>query len=75
MDYMEILQWPAMILTLLGAWMISTDKRSIRHKGFWVFLLSNVLWILWGMHVKAYGVVLMQIGLAIVNYHGLTRTD
>jgi len=45
MNYLDLLQWPAMVATVIGAWWVGSrlpDKRAI---GFWVFLASNLLWV------------------------------
>jgi hypothetical protein len=48
--------------------------RSRRRKiGFWVFLLSNVLWVVWGAHAHAYGLIVLQLCLALMNIRGEMR--
>jgi hypothetical protein len=62
MDDLNWVQWPAMLVTLLAAWLVgSISKRKI---GFWVFLSSNVLWVIWGLYNSAYALILLQFGLA-----------
>ena len=46
-DYLHQLQWPAMVVTVLAAWLIAYETKSKRMVGFWLFLLSNVLWVIW----------------------------
>ncbi len=43
--------------------------------GFWVFLLSNVLWIAWGWHDGAYALIALQLGLAALNVRGVLKND
>jgi hypothetical protein len=47
MDYLDLLQWPAMLVTVIAAWLIASQAKRSREFGFWCFLLSNVLWIIW----------------------------
>lgn len=54
MDYLDLIQWPAMVVTVLAAWLVASEKKSRRGHGFWVFLLSNLLGVAWGWHSKAY---------------------
>ena len=39
-----MLQWPAMVVTIVAAWLVASQSRRKRTIGFWVFLASNVLW-------------------------------
>jgi hypothetical protein len=66
----DVLQWPAMVLTLLAAWLVGSTRKSRRTAGFWVFLVSNALWIAWGWHDHALALVVLQVGLAALNLRG-----
>jgi hypothetical protein len=44
MDYLDLLQWPAMLVTITAAWLVASSTKRKRTIGFWVFLVSNVLW-------------------------------
>jgi hypothetical protein len=48
MEWLDLLQWPAMLVTVLAAWLVASTSKRRRRIGFWTFLLSNVLWITWG---------------------------
>ena len=75
MDLINLLQWPAMVVTIAAAWLIASSRRGRRNLGFWVFLLSNVLWIVWGLHVDAPALVTMQVCLATMNIRGAMKTE
>ena len=75
MDWLEHLQWPAMVATLLSAWLVAAQSRSSRQRGFWIFLASNVLWVVWGLHDRAYALVVMQVGLAVLNIRGVSKNE
>jgi hypothetical protein len=47
----------------------------MRSWGFWSFLLSNVLWIVWGWHDHAYALIALQLGLFALNLRGVTKTE
>ncbi|MNE31466.1 hypothetical protein D3C80_1250360 [compost metagenome] len=70
MDILDLLQWPAMLVTMLAAWLVGSRQRSRRQLGFWTFLASNVLWIAWGLPANAYALVLLQVCLAAMNIRG-----
>jgi hypothetical protein len=74
-DYLHHLQWPAMIVTVFAAWLIASQSKRRRVIGFWCFLLSNVLWVIWGWHDNAYALVALQIALAILNIRGVYKNE
>jgi hypothetical protein len=75
MDYLDLLQWPAMIVTVIGAWLVGAQSRRRRTIGFWVFLTSNILWVVWGWHDGAYALIALQFALAAMNVRGVFKND
>ncbi len=75
MDWIDALQWPAMVVTVVAAWMIASQRKFKRNWGFWLFLLSNVLWIMWGLHDRAYALIFLQVCLAILNVRGAIKNQ
>jgi hypothetical protein len=71
---LNAVQWPAMIATLVAAWLVASERKKRRSLGFWCFVLSNVLWIAWGWHDRAYALVGLQVGLFALNVRGLKKT-
>ena len=53
MGWIDALEWPAMVVTVLAAWLVASQRKFKRNWGFWLFLLSNVLCIAWGLHDRA----------------------
>ena len=74
-DYLQYLQWPAMVVTIVAAWLIASQSTRRRVVGFWTFLVSNVLWIVWAWHADAYALIALQIALAILNFRGVYKND
>ncbi|MBU4609005.1 hypothetical protein IMZ29_00075 [Achromobacter sp. GG226] len=74
-EILDLLQWPAMALTVAAAWLVASSRKRKRNIGFWLFLTSNVLWVAWGIPASAYAVVVLQIFLAGLNLRGLFKTD
>lgn len=72
-DSLNWLQWPALIVTVIASWMVSVTRKDERKRGFWLFLLSNALWVAWGFHADAYALILLQFCLAIANIHGVIK--
>ncbi len=70
MDWLGLVQWPAMVVTLLAAWLVASKRRGRRRWGFALFILSNVLWIAWGWHTSSYALIALQVGLFFMNMRG-----
>ena len=79
MELIGLLQWPAMVAllvaSLVAAWLVASSSERRRAVGFWVFLLSNVLWVVWGVSTQGWALVGLQIGLAAMNIRGLKKND
>jgi hypothetical protein len=74
-DYTDLLQWPAMFVTVMGAWFIGSRSALKRNIGFWAMLVSNVLWTVWGWHESAFAVIAMQFCLAAMNIRGALKAE
>ena len=68
------MQWPAMVVTVAAAYLVASRLRRRRHLGFWTFVVSNVLWIAWGLQASAYALVVLQLCLGITNVRGLWKS-
>ena len=75
MDLLGLLQWPAMVVTVIGAYLVASQSERKRTWGFWIFLLSNVLWLVWGWHDKAYALMTLQVSLAAMNIRGVVKNE
>jgi hypothetical protein len=73
MNWINLLQWPAMVVTVAAAWLVASQRKFKRNWGFWLFLLSNVLWVIWGLHDGAYALILLQVCLALLNIRGAMK--
>ena len=59
-----------MVVTVISAWMVASKRKWKRNEGFWLFLLSNVLWIIWALQDEAYALVFLQVCLGVLNVRG-----
>jgi hypothetical protein len=75
MEYVGLIQWPAMVATVIAAWLVASQQKPKREFGFWIFLLSNVLWVIWGLYDKAFALIALQIALAALNIRGAKKND
>ena len=74
-ELVDLLQWPAMALTLAASWWVASSSSKRRNLGFWLFLVSNILWAAWGLYAHAYALVVLQAGLVAMNVRGMRKTD
>jgi hypothetical protein len=72
---MDLVQWPAFVASVLAAWLVASNAKRRRNAGFWVFLLSNGLWVIWGLHTSAMALIALQLCLAALNIRGLFKTE
>ena len=73
MNWLDAIQWPAMAVTVIAAWLVASQRKFKRNWGFWLFLLSNVLWIVWGWHDAAYALIFLQVCLGFLNMRGAAK--
>jgi hypothetical protein len=70
-----MLQWPAMLVTVVAAWLVASRSPRKRAAGFWWFLASNILWVAWGVHDGAWALVGLQFCLAALNFRGVYKNE
>ena len=75
MDWLDAVQWPAMAVTVAAAWYVASLDKKKRSIGFWLFIVSNLLWVTWGLHAKAYALIALQVCLAAMNIRGAMKND
>jgi hypothetical protein len=75
MDFINWLQWPAMLATVIAAWLIASLDLRRRTIGFWCFIVSNLLWTIWGWHTGAWALIALQVCLAGMNIRGIKKND
>ena len=63
-----------MLITVTAAWFVASTRPPRRRIGFWLYLVSNVLWVAWGIHTHAYALILLQVCLAVMNIRGERKT-
>ena len=75
LDLLGLVQWPAMILTVFAAYLVGSQSKKKRSWGFWVFLVSNGLWVVWGVHDNAIALIVLQVSLALLNIRGAFKNE
>ncbi|MBP5956099.1 YgjV family protein [Pseudomonas anatoliensis] len=75
MAYLDWVQWPAMVVTVLAAWLIGSQRPRRRMIGFVCFSVSNVLWVIWGFYAGAYALIVLQVCLFLMNLRGLKKNS
>ncbi len=75
MELLDLIQWPAMVVTGLAAWLVASMSKRSRAVGLWCFLVGNVLRIAWGWHTSARALVALQFALAALNIRGAWKNE
>ncbi len=70
--WVNALEWAGCATGLLGAWLLALNNR-LSGWGFAAFLVSNVLWIAFGVATGAAGLVVMQVGFTATSLLGMYR--
>ena len=65
----------AFAASVAAAWLVASNSKPLRNLGFWIFIMSNVLWVAWGIHTSAYALLALQFCLAAMNVRGLLKTE
>jgi hypothetical protein len=75
MNYLDALQWPAMVITVAASWFVASRGMHKRSIGFWLFIVSNIAWVAWGIPAHAYGLITLQVCLAVMNIRGVLKAE
>jgi hypothetical protein len=72
---LDFVQWPAFAASITAAYLVASSAKARSNVGFWIFLFSNVLWVVWGFHTTAWALIALQVCLAVLNVRGLLKTE
>ncbi len=64
-----------MAVTVYASWLVASQSKTKREWGFWLFLASNVLWLVWGFHDKAWALMALQLALAVLNIRAARKNE
>jgi hypothetical protein len=73
LEYIDYLQWPAMVVTVASAWFIGSQRAYRRMIAFWGFIVSNGLWVIWGLHADAHALIMLECVLLGMNARGFRK--
>lgn len=74
-DWLDLLQWPAMVVTVAAGLLVGSRKPLRRKAGFITFLISNALWIAWGWQDDAWALIALQLCLVVTNVRGVLKNE
>ena len=74
-DFINYIQWPAMVVTIMASWYVAAERKDNRNCGFWLFLLSNLLWFIWSIPNSAWALAALQLALADMNIRGVLKSN
>ena len=64
-----------MAVTLFAAWLVASRKKERRAQGFWWFIASNILWVIWAWQAHAWALIALQAGLFALNLRGAVKNE
>lgn len=67
------LEWLGAGLGLLGSFMVAANVTGMSEWGFIAYFLSNLCWIGFAVMLRAYGLLLMQLGFIASSLFGMYR--
>jgi len=50
-------------------------RQAPAHDRLLVFILSNILWVVWGWHDHAHALIALQVALAALNIRGVLKNE
>nr|WP_232013084.1 hypothetical protein [Pseudomonas fluorescens] len=69
------MQWPAMAVTVISACFIGSHRVYRRMIAFWGFILSNALWVAWGLHAEVDAQIVLECLLLVTNARGFKKAS
>ena len=68
---MQKIEWVGCFTGLTGAGLLAINSAAISKWGFVAFLVSNFIWIGFGLSKKLYPLVVMQLGFTVTSVIGV----
>ena len=64
-----------MAVTIGAAWLVASSSEDRRKWGFYVYVLSNLLWSVWGWYTEAWALIALQVALFLMNLRGASKNS
>ncbi len=64
-------QYPALITGIIGAYFVSSTTSKKRYWGFFLWIISDICWALFGLSASGYGLVIMQLIFIFTSSRGM----
>ncbi len=74
-DFLALLEWPAMAISLAAAWWMGSKRADRRILAFALLIVGNLLWIGWGWGESAWALIALNIGLLGLNVRGIAKNE
>ncbi len=74
-DILPLLEWPAMAISLVAAYLLGSVKPGKRIVAFVMLIVGNVLWIGWGWGNDAKALIALNLGLMALNVRGIFKNE
>jgi hypothetical protein len=70
-----LLDWPAMATALVGSYLVGNTAVRSRRWGFSLYLVSNLLWITWGLITGTMALTIMSLAFCYTSGRGWMMTQ
>ena len=74
-DILPFLEWPAMAISLVAAYLLGSVKPGKRIVAFVMLIIGNLLWIGWGWGNEAKALIALNVGLMVLNVRAIFKNE
>ena len=74
-EFIALLDWPAMAISLFAAWVMASRKPEKRVWAFGMYIAGNVMWIAWGWGEEAWALIVLNLALMALNVRGIYKNE
>lgn len=74
-DFLALLEWPAMAISLVAAYLLGSIHPKKRILAFVMLIIGNLMWIGWGWGNDAKALIALNAGLMALNVRGIFKNE
>ncbi|MES2899284.1 MAG: hypothetical protein V4723_06110 [Pseudomonadota bacterium] len=74
-DMLNLLEWPAMAISLVAAYLLGSINPTKRIVAFVMLIVGNLMWIGWGWGNEAKALIALNVGLMVLNVRGVFKNE
>ena len=74
-DMLALLEWPAMAISLVAAYLLGSIHTTKRIVAFVMLIIGNLMWIGWGWGDGAKALIALNVGLMVLNIRAIMKNE